>query len=398
MSLDLFGKQKREEKRTILQGVYKDNLDIDQLRERKPPSDSAPIEEALPPRRATAPWRAYVAVALCMVVLAVAGAAFWQRGAPNQPKHARRAVDPALATPRSVQSAAPYRSNLGRIGPLPADRGAALAGLSPAASAGSLGVAPGLAGVDVPLARLFGLSVRTIVIDPGHGGDETGAVGPGGTMEKTVTLDVARRLRRRLEGHGYRVLMTREGDEDVSLQDRVAFANTHAADLFISVHINALPVERVRSVETYYFGQPADGPSLRIAERENRYADLTVSAFNDLMENTRSTLRLQESKELATSIQKNLYRNIRKINRDVSDWGVKTAPFVVLLGVEAPSVLAEIAVITNRAEEAQLGRSAHRENLAMFLEQGIADYLNARSGAHEALASEPGAAPSSSTQ
>jgi N-acetylmuramoyl-L-alanine amidase len=232
---------------------------------------------------------------------------------------------------------------------------------------------------EVPLAALFDLRVKTIVIDPGHGGRDPGAVGPNGLTEAEVTLDVAMRLKRRLEQtHNYRILLTRTADSFVSLRDRVDYANAHDADLFISIHVNDLPVEDVTSIETYYFGTEADGRTLRRAERENQHADYSVAEFNSMLRELGRTMKAQESKDVAVSIQRALYRNIREVNRDVSDWGVKSAPFMVLLGVDAPAVLAEIAVLSNRAEEQKLGSPEYREMLAAFLEEGIAQYLMRR--------------------
>lgn len=391
-------------RQSILQGVYEDNLRIDRPSEakrrvrpappaaeerRRGPARPAASRAAPPPaaRSASArsgsvraaPWKrvAVLGAALCFVLaLGAAGVAYWQ-GVWAPRAAASSASAPAGEASRQASAVAGGGDghavdSFAVPGAVPGDSAAFSAAAGAAAT--SLTAA---GGTRLSVAQLFGLEVRTIVIDPGHGGEEAGAVGAEGTREKDVVLDVARRLRSRLEQRGgYRILMTREWDKHVPLKERVAFANRQGADLFVSIHVNSLPVERVTSIETYYFGSPADGPSLRMARRENADSEYSLAEFNDALDNTRNALRLQESKRLATSIQKNLYRNMRTINENVSDWGVKTAPFVVLMGTEAPSVLAEIAVITNRAEEAQLSQSMHRENLAMFLEQGIVDYLN----------------------
>lgn len=232
---------------------------------------------------------------------------------------------------------------------------------------------------DLPLATLFDLQIKTIVIDPGHGGKDPGAVGHLGIREKDITLDVARRLKHKLEARtGFKVILTREDDTFLSLRERVLFANNHQADLFISVHVNYLPIEPLSVVETYYFGPQSDEATLQLARKENQNSDYSTSDFNDMIKRIGNTMRLQESKRTAMSIQKSLYRNMRQINRNVNDWGVKTAPFVVLLGVEAPSVLAEIACLSNRDEEAKLNTAAHREKIALFLEEGIVNYLKQR--------------------
>lgn len=232
---------------------------------------------------------------------------------------------------------------------------------------------------ELRVASLYGLQVKTIVIDPGHGGRDPGTIGELGTLEKNITLDVARRLKERLErNYGYRILLTRNGDEKISLRERVEFANAHQADLFISVHVNWLPEEPLSAVETYYFGPRAEGQAVALAQRENEDSEYTVAEFNEMLQSIGNTIKLQESERLASAVQKSLYRNVSRVNEDVSDWGVKRAPFVVLLGVDAPGILAEIACISNHEEENRLNRIEYREKLAIFLEEGIIDYLQNR--------------------
>lgn len=228
---------------------------------------------------------------------------------------------------------------------------------------------------DTPIAALFDLQVRTIVIDPGHGGQDPGALGLRGTAEKDVTLDVADRLRRRLERRGYTVLMTRESDSTVSLRERVEFANSQATDLFVSIHANSFPDEPVNALETYYFGANTDETLLRLAEAENEGADYTLADFNSMIRRLSSTVKLQESRRLALAVQRSMVSNTRAMIPDVQDWGVKPGPFVVLLGSDAPSILAEISVLTNATQAERLRTSAHREQLAAFLEEGILKYL-----------------------
>lgn len=230
---------------------------------------------------------------------------------------------------------------------------------------------------EVPIANLFGLQVRTIVIDAGHGGRDPGAVGPTGLPEKVITLDVARRLQRRLNDYGYHIVMTRDDDTKMTLRERVVFAKEHAADLFISIHVNALPVDTLTTVETYYFDPQGSAEAQRLAELENQDSGYSMAEWRNAFEKIGNTMKFQESKQLATSIQKTLYRNMRRVNGDVNDWGVRSGPFVVLVGVEVPAVLAEISVISNRAEEAKLYTAAYREQLATFLEAGIVNYLQA---------------------
>jgi N-acetylmuramoyl-L-alanine amidase len=237
----------------------------------------------------------------------------------------------------------------------------------------------------VSLSRMFGLGVKTIMIDPGHGGADSGTIGKMGTMEKDVALDIAKRLKERLmkTGH-YRVLMTREGDVAVPLNKRVSMAQTARADLFISVHLNYLPSKPINIIETYYFGPTADDKIQKLVEQENAGSEYGLSDFREMIGKIGDTLKLQESREFATAIQKNLFVNSRMHDGSVYDFGIKRAPFVVLLGVEVPAVLAEVSCLSNSQEEKELSTEGHRENIARYLEAGIMDYLNKGDLTHEA--------------
>lgn len=228
----------------------------------------------------------------------------------------------------------------------------------------------------VPLSRMLGLSIRNITIDAGHGGSDTGTVGKMGTREKDITLDIARRLKARLAGSGlWRIHMTREGDSAVSLQDRVASAREANADLFVSIHVNYLPNTGINAVETYYFGPSSDQNTLKLAEQENAGSEYSLSEFEQIVEKLGKTMKLQESRKVAASIQSNLFLNSSRQNREIRDKGVKRAPFVVLLGLDVPSVLAEVSCLSNADEERQLNSEAHRENIAAYLAAGITSYL-----------------------
>lgn len=230
---------------------------------------------------------------------------------------------------------------------------------------------------EISVKSLFGLQINTIVIDPGHGGKDPGAVGARGTQEKDLTLDIARRLRKHLMERGnYQVYLTRYGDETISLSERVRFANSNKADLFISIHINSLPARPVNLVETYYFGPNSDPQTMRVTERENHGSDYHIGDFKEIIQEIGNTIKWQESAGLASAIQHSLFSNIQKTDHEVLDWGVKTAPFVVLLGVDSPGVLAEVACITDHKTEKKLRSEAYREQIAQYLEQGITTYLN----------------------
>lgn len=234
-----------------------------------------------------------------------------------------------------------------------------------------------LSSPDASLKQLFGLGVRTIVIDAGHGGRDPGALGTLGTHEKDITLDVAQRLRDRLAALGnYHVVLVRESDVFVPLWERAAFANQHGADLFVSIHVNYLPRVSTNAVETYYFGHYQDERTRKLAELENRGSDYSLSEFEALVRNMQDTLKLQESRTLAHAIQENLLTNMRARDQRVLDNGVRTAPFVVLLGVKAPSVLVEIGSLSSAEAERHLRREAYRDEIATYLAAGIVEYLN----------------------
>ena len=238
---------------------------------------------------------------------------------------------------------------------------------------------------NVFFSRMLGLKIKTIMIDPGHGGTASGTIGKMGTKEKDITLDIAKRLKTHLIKSGrYHVLMTREDDSTVPLEKRVTLTQEAKADLFISIHLNYLPRKPTNVIETYYFGPSTDEKTLKLAQKENEGSEYGLSDFKEIMERLGKTLKLQESKEFAESIQKNLFLNSRKHSEDVQNHGVKRAPFVVLLGVDVPAVLTEVSCLSNHEEERELNSENHRENIAKYLAAGIFDYLNKGAIANEA--------------
>jgi N-acetylmuramoyl-L-alanine amidase len=233
--------------------------------------------------------------------------------------------------------------------------------------------------VDVPLGSMLDLRVNKIVIDAGHGGKDSGTVGKMGSREKDITLDLAMRLKAHLLENGFsQISMTRQGDSFVALQDRVAFAKQAKADLFISIHVNSLPGIPGDVIETYYFGPSKDENTRKLAAQENSGSEYGLSDFKAIVDKLGRTMKLQESRELAKSIQTNLFLNSIKQNRSVQNNGVKRAPFVVLLGLDVPSVLAEVSCMSNAQEEQDLNSLTHRENVAGYLADGILDYLDKR--------------------
>lgn len=242
---------------------------------------------------------------------------------------------------------------------------------------------------NVPLSRVFGLGIKTIMIDPGHGGADRGTIGKSGTKEKDITLDIAKRLKARLERTGrYTVLMTRDRDVTLPLNRRVEMAKEAKADMFVSIHLNYLPSKPINIIETYYFGPSSDSKILKLAEQENAGSQYGLSEFREIIGKIGETVKLQESRELATLIQKNLFSNIRRENGKAYDFGVKRAPFVVLLGADVPAVLAEVSCLSNSAEEIRMNDESHREHIAHYLEAGILDYLNKGEKTYESSSRE----------
>ena len=190
-------------------------------------------------------------------------------------------------------------------------------------------------------------------------------------------LAIARRLRDKLVAKGgYEVLMTRESDETMSLSDRVEFANANAADLFISIHIN-YSADKESFIETYYFGATNDEKVRNLAKRENADSHYEYGEFKEIIiKKIGNTLKHQESRQLASAVQTSLVGSMKKINKHASDHGIKSAPFVVLLGLDTPSILTEVSCFCNPEEEKRLKTSQYQEKIATFLEKGIVSYLS----------------------
>jgi N-acetylmuramoyl-L-alanine amidase len=220
----------------------------------------------------------------------------------------------------------------------------------------------------------LGLGVRRVVIDAGHGGTSLGASAASGLQEKGVTLDIAERLRARVAGAGMTALMTRAGDDTISLRQRSDFANQGHGDIFLSIHVNAL-APRSRGIETYYLG-PSDAPAAdAVAAHENRDSGYSLADLRSLLDRIYIDARKDESRRLAESVQHALLRELRRVNHAVEDRGVKTAPFVVLVGTEMPAILAEVSCLSNDEEAALLSGAEYRQSIADALFAGIQGYL-----------------------
>ena len=199
------------------------------------------------------------------------------------------------------------------------------------------------------------LTIKRIVLDPGHGG-EPGAISQSGVYEKDITLDVALRLRRLMEKEPYEVLLTRETDQLVPLDKRVAFANENKGDLFISIHVNSMEPRSLRVLETYYVGPTDDPATLQLASLENKDSGYSLADYKKILEKIYVDARHDESRLFAKTIQAQLHHSLKPVNPALKNRGVKTAPFVVLIGTQMPAILVEISVLSNE-EEVKLCRS-----------------------------------------
>ena len=191
------------------------------------------------------------------------------------------------------------------------------------------------------------------MIDAGHGG-EPGATAEAGMTEKEITLDVALRLRRLLKDAPFQVLLTRDTDRSLGLDQRVAFANENKADLFVSIHVNWMEPHTIRALETYYVGPTDDPAILQLAKRENKDSRYALSDYKKILEKIYVDARRDESRALAHTIQSQLFRTLRAENPELENRGVKTAPFAVLIGTQMPAILVEIACLSNEREAALL--------------------------------------------
>jgi len=227
------------------------------------------------------------------------------------------------------------------------------------------------------LTRALGLKINRIVIDAGHGGHDTGTVGPTGLMEKDLCLDVALRLGKIIQQKlpGADIVYTRSDDTFIPLEDRTRIANEAKADLFVSIHANSSPDHGARGVETYYLNLKGSPEAMEVAARENAASDHGVHDLEDLVKAITRTEKIDESKELAEDIQDSLSKRIQRTAKPVRNRGVRKAPFVVLIGADMPSILTEISFLSNPADEQLLKKPEHRQHIAEGVYQGVAAYL-----------------------
>ena len=236
------------------------------------------------------------------------------------------------------------------------------------------------------IARQLGLGVTRIVIDPGHGGRDPGARRDG-LSEADLVLDVAQRLQLRLADvlPDLEVTLTRHDDVYLSLEERTALANRVGADLFLSIHANASANHDTRGVETYFLNLATDPDVAALAARENTTGDATMRNLETLVETIATNSKIEESRDFAQAVQDAMVHRLRPIDPELPDLGVKQAPFVVLIGARMPSVLSEIAFLTNMRDAALLASDVFRDQVANGLLEGIVHYQQSL-GVHPTLA------------
>ena len=234
---------------------------------------------------------------------------------------------------------------------------------------------------DRSLIRALGLKIGKIVIDAGHGGHDTGTIGPNGLEEKDLVLEVGKRLGKLLETRlGAEVVYTRKDDTFIPLETRTAIANQARADLFISIHANSSRDPSARGVETYYLNFTSSPEALEVAARENAVSEKSIYELQDLVKKIALKEKIEESREFAGDVQESLHSGLAIKSAAIRDRGVKKAPFIVLIGANMPSILAEVSFVSNPADEHRLETGEYRQRIAESLYRGIARYANGLSG------------------
>jgi len=228
------------------------------------------------------------------------------------------------------------------------------------------------------------LKVRTIAIDAGHGGHDPGAIGKNGLREKQVTLDIAKRLavlvRERL---GVNVVMTRDSDVFIPLDERPAIAKTKGADLFVSIHVNATRKRKTRGIETYIQSlRASDRSAMATAALENATSTKTLSQLDTeltrILKDLHSDVKQEESLQLAHAVQASLVSTVKPVQGHVVNLGVKRAFFYVLVNTNMPSILAEVGFISNPEEEKLLKSESYRQKVAEALFEGVKKFVEGR--------------------
>lgn len=226
------------------------------------------------------------------------------------------------------------------------------------------------------LARQLGLGIHRIVIDPGHGGKDPGCLGRKGTLEKDIVLDVSLRLKTILEAKtDLEVILTRESDIYIPVENRPVIANQKQADLFISIHANSNPRRKYSGVATFFLNLNPDPGVMELAAQENMTSTKNISEMDDILRRIIRDDKIKESSDLARRVQSQLVKRLSAHYKGVNNLGIKGGPFWVLIGGDMPSVLVEVSHLSNSQEESRLRTGAYREHVAQGISTGILDYI-----------------------
>jgi N-acetylmuramoyl-L-alanine amidase len=300
-----------------------------------------------------------------------------------KPRSASRAKGKSDKADKVADDESPAESAMNDVSPAVHSKGKSSARLNASKKDSDLDirVAKPTARGDRSLIRTLGLKIGKIVIDPGHGGHDTGTIGPNGLEEKDLVLEVGRRLGKLLETRlGAEVVYTRKNDTFVPLETRTAIANQQRADLFISIHANSSNDSAARGVETYYLNFTSSADALEVAARENAVSEKSIYELQDLVKKIALKEKIEESREFAADVQQSLHSGLSAKNPGIRNRGVKKAPFIVLIGANMPSILAEISFVSNPGDEHRLETSEYRQRIAESLYHGIAKYVDGLSG------------------
>lgn len=227
------------------------------------------------------------------------------------------------------------------------------------------------------LPRQLDLHARRIIIDPGHGGKDPGAIGPDGLLEKNITLKVALKLRDVLEKrYGYEVFLTRDKDEYVGLEERTEMANADHGDIFVSIHVNSAPSKRARGIETFYLSLATTSEEMRTAAKENAASRGKLSDLQNILMDLMQNAKISESTRLADSVQDSLVSGLAAKYSNIKNLGVKKAPFIVLIGAQMPSILTEISFLSNPTGARRLRNPRYLNSIATQIASGISHYVS----------------------
>jgi len=392
-------------------GAKRKQTEISQTEKAAPPVESAP--PAAPPRRPPEQPRPEAGPRAGPEELAKAAP---EPRSPAKPAVAERASPPAAEKPGARPAAGPEGRPESARRPEPAATPAApreevkekppanvpaappkradLAADAATAPSGAAPLQPARPARDGTrsLTRALGLRIGRVVLDPGHGGHDEGTRGPGGLLEKELVLDVALRLGALIEERlGGEIVYTRQSDVFVPLEERTAIANEQRADLFLSIHANSSPIKRVSGAEVFYLNFTTSKEALDLAARENAGHGKSIFELRELIQKIALKDKLDESREFAGFVQRELSREWKRLNVTSRDRGVKKAPFVVLIGASMPSVLAEIGFLSNPRDEEMLKKSEFRGRLAEALYRGVERYAQSLGQTQALRAATPAA-------